>query len=145
MATIKELWEKHGDMVPGSVKLHAIDEFEPNEFFRPYFRSASAIFYGVDDDGNMLFFRDDDYDWQLWQEPKPEPEMHVWWRPVAYWFTKRIRPESLSDWFTSKQCFFTMAGGKDKVRVLEWESKIMPRNREDWPANWDDAEDLRDE
>ena len=68
-------------------------------------------------------------DWRPYVEPKPEPKLVTWYRPVAYWCHTNDHIDIGMEWWRCREDF--LKEFKKHPKVLEWEEKKFPASYED--------------
>ena len=68
-------------------------------------------------------------DWQPYVEPKSEPELVTWYRPVAYWCHTNDHIDIGMEWWRCREDF--LKEFKKHPKVLEWEERVFPASYED--------------
>lgn len=76
MATLKELM---GDLTKGDGRKFRKNNWHSVFWFEPVFKEFEGDWFGVDQDGFMQSFCDNDYlDWEPYTEPKPKKKVKLY-------------------------------------------------------------------
>lgn len=63
---------------PGEIKIVRRKEIYKMWWWKPYFKSNKDCWYGIDINGDVLVFKDDDGPWYIWHEPKKKVKKWLW-------------------------------------------------------------------